>query len=129
MECQNILHSINVLDCYDIHITVIIKLYLLCLYAKGVKKEYYESMPRERKEELSSVLPSCSKCGAALDLKLLKCFGSRRNISDDRKSYYCNNPLCPPDEEERKRRLLPFSGIATITICSKERDRGYNLGL
>ncbi len=70
---------------------------------QGCEKKYNEPMPKEGKEKLSSVLPSCSRCGATLDLKLLKCFGSRRNISDDRKLYYCNNPHCPPDEEERER--------------------------
>ncbi len=99
----------------------------------GVKKAHHEPIPREGKEELSSVLPSCSKCGATLDLKLLKCFGSRRSISDDRKSYYCNNPLCPPDEEERKRRLLPFSGIATTPYVAKKEieaiTSGYNANL
>jgi hypothetical protein len=89
--------------------TALIKLYLLRLYAKGVKKDYQKPMLMSGKEKLSSVLPSCSICGATLDLKLLRCFGSRRIISDDTKSYYCNNPLCPPDEEERRRRLLPFS--------------------
>jgi hypothetical protein len=53
------------------------------------------------------VLPSCPTCRATLDLKLLKSFGSRR-ISDDGKLYYCNNPMCAPDEEEQKHRLLPF---------------------
>jgi hypothetical protein len=96
-------------DCYDIYNAAIIKLYLLCLYAKGVKKEYHKPMPMKGKEELTLVLPSCSTCGATLDLKLLRSFGSRRIISDDGESYYCNNPLCTPDEEERKRRLLPFS--------------------
>ncbi|MDQ3968202.1 MAG: hypothetical protein M3275_07385 [Thermoproteota archaeon] len=42
---------------------------------------------------------------------VLGSFGSR-HIGNDGKSYYCNNPLCPPDKEERKRRLLPFSGNA-----------------
>src|SRR5918999_4355917 len=84
-------------DCYDIYNTAIIKLYLLCLYAKGMKKEYHKPMPMKGKEELTSVLSSCFTCDATLDLKLLESFGSRRLISDDGKSYYCNNPLCPTD--------------------------------
>jgi hypothetical protein len=33
-----------------------------------------------------------------------------RYISDNGKLYYCNNPICPPDEWERKQRLLlPYS--------------------
>jgi hypothetical protein len=82
-----------------------------------VKKEYHHlkpPMPMEGKEEDDSssvVRPSCSKCGATLDLELIESFGSRRIVNDDDegKSYYCNNPLCAPDEKEQKRRLLPFS--------------------
>jgi hypothetical protein len=43
-----------------------------------------------------------------MDLKPLKSFASR-HISNDGRLYYCNNPICPPDEWERKQRLLPFS--------------------
>jgi hypothetical protein len=32
-------------------------------------------------------------------------FGSR-HTSDDGKLCYCNNPMCPPDEEEGKERVL-----------------------
>jgi hypothetical protein len=60
--------------------------------------------------------PSCSRCGATLDLELIESFGSRRIIvSDDeddeegKSYYYCNNPMCAPDEEQQKHRLLPFS--------------------
>jgi hypothetical protein len=82
-----------------------------------VKKEYHHHKPpkpmKDKEEDGSSsvvVLPSCSKCGASLDLELIESFGSRRIIvSDDGKSYYCNNPLCAPDEEQQKHRLLPFS--------------------
>ena len=80
---------------------------LLRLYQ--IMNEYSESMLKKRKDDSSLVLPSCPTCGATLDLKLLESFGSRHIISDDGKSYYCNNPLCAPDEVERKRRLLPFS--------------------
>ena len=72
-------------------------------------------MPMKGKKEEgtgSSVrLPSCSRCGATLDLEVIESFGSRRIASYyyDGKSYYCNNPLCAPDEEEQKHRLLPFS--------------------
>jgi hypothetical protein len=58
-------------------------------------------------------LPSCYVCGATLDLELIESFGSRRIIvsadDDEGKLYYCNNPLCPPDKEQQKHRLLPFS--------------------
>jgi hypothetical protein len=70
-------------------------------------EEYCVYMPIKRKDNFSPVLPSCPTCRATLDLKLLKPFGSRR-ISDDGKLYYCNNPMCAPDEEEQKHRLLPF---------------------
>jgi hypothetical protein len=87
-----------------------------------VKKEhhnYYERMPMKRKKEDSTgsvILPSCYICGATLDLELIESFGSRRIIvsdddddDDEGKLYYCNNPLCPPDKEQQKHRLLPFS--------------------
>jgi hypothetical protein len=60
------------------------------------------------KDEQSLVLPPCRRCRATMDLKLLEHFASR-HISDDGRLYYCNNPICPPDEWERKQRLLPFS--------------------
>jgi hypothetical protein len=61
------------------------------------------------KDEQSLELPPCPRCRATMDLKRLKDFASRR-ISDDGRIYYCNNPICPPDEWERKQRLLlPFS--------------------
>ena len=79
-----------------------------------MKKEYphHKPVPMKGKDDSSSVvLPSCSKCGATLDLELIESFGSRRIVSYyDGKSYYCNNPLCAPDEEQQKHRLLPFSG-------------------
>jgi hypothetical protein len=31
----------------------------------------------------------------------------KQAYSDNGKLYYCNNPMCPPDEWERKQRLLP----------------------
>ncbi len=40
-----------------------------------------------------------------MDLKRLKPFTSR-HISDDGRLFYCNNPMCPPDEWEQKQRLL-----------------------
>jgi hypothetical protein len=61
------------------------------------------------KDELSQALPSCPRCRATMDLKRLKDFASRHIISDDGRLYYCNNPICTPDEWERKQRLLPFS--------------------
>jgi hypothetical protein len=71
-------------------------------------EEYYVSMPIKGKDNFSPTRPSCPICRATLDLKLLESFGSRR-ISIDGKLYYCNNPMCAPDEEEQKRRLLlPF---------------------
>jgi hypothetical protein len=94
---------------YDVYNMAIIKTYLLCLNARGMKREYPEPMPIKGKDELRTVLPSCPICGSSLDLKLLETFGSRRTISDDGKSYYCNNPMCAPEEEELKHRLLPFS--------------------
>jgi hypothetical protein len=82
-----------------------------------VKKEQHpphKPMPMKGKKEDgtgSSVrLPSCSRCGATLDLEVIEAFGSMRIASYyDGKSYYCNNPLCAPDEEQQKHRLLPFS--------------------
>jgi hypothetical protein len=38
-------------------------------------------------------------------LKRLEDFASR-HIGNDEKLYYCNNPMCPPDDWERKQRLL-----------------------
>jgi hypothetical protein len=75
-------------------------------------------MKGKEEDDSSSVqLPSCSRCGATLDLEPIESFGSRRIIvsSDDdedegKSYYYCNNPLCPPDKEQQKHRLLPFSG-------------------
>jgi hypothetical protein len=61
------------------------------------------------KDEQSLVLPPCPRCRATMDLKRLEDFASRHIISDNGKLYYCNNPICPPDEWERKQRLLPFS--------------------
>ena len=69
--------------------------------------EYRAHMPVKGKDNFSLMLPSCPLCGATLDLKLLESFGSRR-ISNDGRLYYCNNPMCAPDEEEQKHRLLPF---------------------
>jgi hypothetical protein len=83
------------------------KPYLFSIRIHGVKK-YYQSMPIKVKDDLSPVPPSCHICMATLDSNLLQSFGSRR-ISDDGKPYYCNNPMCPPDEEQQKYRLLPFS--------------------
>jgi hypothetical protein len=48
-------------------------------------------------------LPSCPKCRATMDLQRSKSFGSRH--VHDKILYYCNNPMCPPDEEERRERL------------------------
>jgi hypothetical protein len=73
-----------------------------------MKKYYYQqSMPIKVRDDLSPVLPSCPTCMATLDSNLLQSFGSRR-ISNDGKLFYCNNPMCPPDEEQQKHRLLPF---------------------
>jgi len=60
------------------------------------------------KDGLSPVLPSCPICRATMDLICWEPFASR-HITDDGKLYYCNNPICSPDKEERKQRLLPFS--------------------
>jgi hypothetical protein len=51
------------------------------------------------------LMPPCPTCRATMDLKCLESFGSR-HTSDDGKLYYCNNPMCPPDEEEGKERVL-----------------------
>ena len=69
--------------------------------------ECHVPMPVKGKDNFSPMRPSCPVCRATLDLKLLESFGSRR-ISNDGKLYYCNNPMCAPDEEEQKHRLLPF---------------------
>jgi hypothetical protein len=73
------------------------------------QEESILSMSANLKDESSpAALPPCPKCRATMDLKRLKDFASR-HISDDGTLYYCNNPICPPDEWERKQRLLPFS--------------------
>ena len=88
-----------------------------------MKKEHHQKpMPMKSKKEDSTGnsvprLPSCSKCGATLDLEVIEAFGSMRIIVSDeddddeegKSYYYCNNPLCAPDEEQQKHRLLPFS--------------------
>jgi hypothetical protein len=66
---------------------------------------YPEPVPIRRKDSSNSLLPTCPKCGATMDSKRLKSFGGR-HTSDDGTLYYCNNPICPPDEWERKQRLL-----------------------
>jgi hypothetical protein len=82
---------------------------------KKEKHSHHEPMSMKRKKEDGTgtsvpPLPSCSKCGATLDLEVIEAFGSMRIASYyDGKSYYCNNPLCAPDEEQQKHRLLPFS--------------------
>ncbi|MDQ3837159.1 MAG: hypothetical protein M3270_09545 [Thermoproteota archaeon] len=68
-----------------------------------LKRVYLVSI--NRRDEQSVVLPPCPACGATMDLKRLEHFGSR-HISDMGKLYYCNNPICPPDEWEREQRLL-----------------------
>jgi hypothetical protein len=77
---------------------------------------HHKPMPMKSKKEDStgsSVLrsPSCSKCGATLDLEVIESYGSMRidRYYYDGKSYYCNNPLCAPDEQDQKHRSLPFS--------------------
>ena len=70
-----------------------------------MKQGYPESMPTTGKDSSNSVLPPCPKCGATMDLKRLEDFASR-HIGNDEKLYYCNNPMCPPDDWERKQRLL-----------------------
>jgi hypothetical protein len=92
-----------------IHLTWLLPNYITLLGKQQMMKEYPEPMPIRGKDLSISVLPSCPTCGATLDLKLLQSFGSRHIISNDAKSYYCNNPLCGPDEEEGRHRLLPFS--------------------
>src|SRR5918997_2997293 len=91
------------------HITRLLPNYITLLGRQQIVKEYPEPMPIREKYHSISVLPSCPTCGATLDLKLLQSFGSRHIITNDAKLYYCNNPLCAPDEEEGKHRLLPFS--------------------
>jgi hypothetical protein len=56
------------------------------------------------KDESLPGLPSCPRCGATMDLKRLESFGSRHIINGE--LYYCNNPICPPEEWEQKQRLL-----------------------
>ncbi|HEU0144544.1 MAG TPA: hypothetical protein VFQ47_07145 [Nitrososphaera sp.] len=68
-------------------------------------EESPEPMPIRGKNSSNAVLPSCPICGATMDLKRLKPFASR-HISDDGRLFYCNNPMCPPDEWEQKQRLL-----------------------
>jgi hypothetical protein len=91
-----------------IHITWLLPNYITLLSIYQIMEEYPEPMPIRGKDHSISVLPSCPTCRATLDLKLLESFGSRRIINDG-KLYYCNNPLCTPDHEEGKHRLLPFS--------------------
>jgi hypothetical protein len=102
-----------------IYTTLLLSSYNYCVSMDyTVQKEYHHNnkpMPVKGKKDNSSsvLLPSCFRCGATLDLELIECFGSRRIIvsnDDEGKSYYyCNNPLCAPDEEQQKHRLLPFS--------------------
>ena len=56
------------------------------------------------KKVISQNPPPCPTCGATMDLKCWESFGSRHTASDG-KLYYCNNPACPPDEEERNERF------------------------
>ena len=76
---------------------------------KAQHSHHHKPMPmKEKKDDSSSVLlPSCSNCGATLDLELIESFGSRRIIVSDedddeegKSYYYCNNPLCAPDEAQ-----------------------------
>jgi hypothetical protein len=80
----------------------------VCVLSISLLKKSFYPVSINRKDEQSLVLPPCPRCGATMDLKRVKDFGSR-HISNDGKLYYCNNPVCPPDEWERKQRLLPFS--------------------
>jgi hypothetical protein len=57
------------------------------------------------KDQSLQELPCCPICGATMDLKRLKSFGSRHR-SYGGKLYYCNNPICPPEEWERMQRVL-----------------------
>jgi hypothetical protein len=91
-----------------IHITRLLPNYITLLGIYQIMDGYSESMLIKGKDDSSSVLPSCPTCRATMDLKLLESFGSRRIINGG-KLYYCNNPLCAPDHEEGKHRLLPFS--------------------
>jgi hypothetical protein len=91
-----------------IYITQLLPNYMTLLGIYQIMDEHSEYMLIKGKDDSSSVLPSCPTCRATMDLKLLQSFGSR-HISNDGKLYYCNNPMCAPDEEEGKHRLLPFS--------------------
>jgi hypothetical protein len=91
-----------------IHIRCVLPNYITLLRIYQIMEEYPEPMPIKVKNDLRPVLPSCPTCRATMDLKLLEPFGSRRT-NNDGKLYYCNNPMCAPDEEEGKHRLLPFS--------------------
>lgn len=70
-----------------------------------MEEEYPEPMITRGKDSSNSVLPPCPRCGATMDFKRLEDFASR-HISDDGRLYYCNNPICPPADWERKQRLL-----------------------
>jgi hypothetical protein len=81
---------------------------------KEEQHSHHKPMPMKGKKEDSTGssvrLPSCSRCGATLDLEVIEAFGSMRIARYyDGKSYYCNNPLCAPDEEQQKHRSSPFS--------------------
>ena len=76
---------------------------------KEEQHSHHKPMPMKGKKEDSTGssvrLPSCSRCGATLDLEVIEAFGSMRIARYyDGKSYYCNNPLCAPDEKDQKHR-------------------------
>jgi len=91
-----------------IYIRWLLPNYITLLSTYQTMDGYSQSMRIKGKDDSSSVLPSCPTCRATMDLKLQESFGSR-HTSNDGKLYYCNNPMCAPDEEEAKHRLLPFS--------------------
>ena len=66
----------------------------------------YRHVNNPKDKSSSAALPACPKCGATMDLKRQKSFSSRHVSDDDRKLYYCNNPMCPPAAGEQKLRSL-----------------------
>jgi hypothetical protein len=60
---------------------------------------------KDESSAAAAPLYPCPRCGATMDLKRWESFGSRHS-GNDGKLYYCNNPICAPDEWEQKQRLL-----------------------
>ena len=75
------------------------------------------------KDDSSSVvLPSCSKCGATLDLELIESFGSRRIVSSDdammENHIIVIIPCVLPMRSNKSTDCYPFHGGRTTTTTT-----------